>query len=93
VFYNESVAVFIPLVSIWQRRKSENPTVSLKDGKLNEHDFNKLPYQIYRGLDYGLSAKTALVCMKFDGDENYLKRNYISQMNEMKGSLADEFII
>jgi hypothetical protein len=38
---------------------------------LNEHDFNKLPYQIYRGLDYGLSAKTALVCMKFDGDENY----------------------
>jgi hypothetical protein len=48
---------------------------------LNEHDF-KLPYQIYRGLDYGLSAKTALVCMKFDGDENYFFKEELYKQYE-----------
>jgi phage terminase large subunit len=73
--------------------KAEKPNRIFKGWKtLNEQDFNKLPYQIYRGLDYGLSAKTALVCMKFDGDENYFfKEELYKPMNEMKGSLADEF--
>jgi hypothetical protein len=28
----------------------------------------------YTGFDYGFSAKTALVCMKFDGDKTISKR-------------------
>jgi hypothetical protein len=78
---------------IWQRRKSENPTVSLKeDGKLNEHDFNKLPYQICRGLDYGLS-ENCISLMKFDGDENYFKEELYKPNERNERKFADEFII
>jgi PBSX family phage terminase large subunit len=73
--------------------KAEKPNRIFKGWKtLNDADFYKLPYQVYRGLDFGLSAKTALTAMKFDGDENYFfKEELYKPMNEMKGSLSDEF--
>lgn len=73
--------------------KAEKPNRIFKNWKtLNDADFHKLPYQIYRGLDFGLSAKTALCDMKWDGDENYFfKERLYLPMNEMKGSLSDEF--
>jgi hypothetical protein len=37
---------------------------------------------MYRGLDFGLSAKTTLTVMKYDGDENYFfKRTIQAYMN------------
>lgn len=73
--------------------KAEKPNRIFKNWKtLTDSDFYKLPYQIYRGLDFGLSAKTALCDMKFDGDENYFfKERLYMPMNEMKGSLSEEF--
>lgn len=73
--------------------KSEKPNRIFKGWNiLNDSDFHKLPYQIYRGLDFGLSAKTALCDMKFDGDENYFfKERLYKPMNEMQGSLSEEF--
>jgi phage terminase large subunit len=73
--------------------KAEKPNRIFKGWKtLTDNDFYKLPYQMYRGLDFGLSAKTALTVMKYDGDENYFfKEELYKPMNEMTGSLADEF--
>jgi PBSX family phage terminase large subunit len=73
--------------------KAEKPNRIFKGWKiLSESDFYKLPYQSYFGLDFGLSAASALVEMKFDGDENYFfhERLYCP-LNDIKGSLADQF--
>jgi len=73
--------------------KSEKPNRIFKGWQtLNNSDFEKLPYQSYYGLDFGLSAPTALVEMKFDGDENYFFRERLYKpLNDIKGSLSDEF--
>lgn len=73
--------------------KSEKPNRIFKGWKeLSNSDFYKLPYQSYFGLDFGLSAPTALVEMKFDGDENYFFREVLyCPLNDMKGTLAEMF--
>lgn len=73
--------------------KAEKPNRIFKGwNTLNDYDFNKLPFQSYYGLDFGLSAPTALVEMKFDKDENYFFREILYKpLNDIKGSLADEF--
>ena len=73
--------------------KAEKPNRIFKGWKtLNNADFNKLPYQSYYGLDFGLSAPSALVEMKFDGDENYFFREVLyCPLNDMKGTLTEEF--
>lgn len=73
--------------------KAEKPNRIFKGWQtLGNADFKKLPYQSYFGLDFGLSAPTALVEMKFDGDENYFfKEMLYKPLNEIKGSLSDEF--
>jgi len=73
-------------------QKSEKPNRIFKGWKtLSNADFEKLPYQSYFGLDFGLSAPTALVEMKFDGDENYFfKERLYKPLNDIKGSLSDE---
>ena len=73
--------------------KAEKPNRIFKGWKtLTQSDFYKLPYQSYYGLDFGLSAPTALVEMKFDGDENYFFREVLyCPLNEMKGTLTEEF--
>ncbi len=74
-------------------QKSEKPNRIFKGWQtLSNADFEKLPYQSYFGLDFGLSAPSALVEMKFDGDENYFfKERLYKPLNDIKGSLSDEF--
>jgi phage terminase large subunit len=73
--------------------KAEKPNRIFKGwNTLIKSDFYKLPYQSYFGLDFGLSAASALVEMKFDGDENYFFHEILyCPLNDIKGSLADEF--
>lgn len=73
--------------------KAEKPNRIFKGWKtLSDSDFYKLPYQSYFGLDFGLSAPSALVEMKFDGDENYFFREVLyCPLNDMKGTLAEMF--
>lgn len=59
---------------------------------IDDLTFDNLPYQSYYGLDFGLSAKTALVEMKFDGDQTFFfKERLYKPMNEMSGTLSNEF--
>lgn len=73
--------------------KAEKPNRIFKGWKtLSNSDFDKLPYQSYYGLDFGLSAATAMVELKFDGDENYFIREILYKpLNDINGSLSDEF--
>lgn len=73
--------------------KAEKPNRIFKGWKtLSNADFDKLPFQSYYGLDFGLSAPTSLVEMKFDGDENYFFREILYKpLNDIKGSLTEEF--
>lgn len=73
--------------------KAEKPNRIFKGWKtLSNSDFDKMPYQSYYGLDFGLSAPTALVEMKFDGDENYFIREILYKpLNDIRGSLSEEF--
>jgi PBSX family phage terminase large subunit len=73
--------------------KAEKPNRIFKGWKtLTDKDFYKLPFQTYYGLDFGLSAPTSLVAMKFDGDENYFFKEILYKpLNDIKGSLTDEF--
>ena len=93
--YNESVgsASLYHWLVYGRGEKSEKPNRIFKGWKtLTLSDFYKLPYQSYYGLDFGLSAPTALVEMKFDGDENYFFREVLyCPLNEMKGTLTEEF--
>jgi len=93
--YNESVgsASLYHWLVFGLGQKSEKPNRIFKGWEiLNNADFEKLPYQSYYGLDYGLSAPSALVEMKFDGDENYFFREILYKpLNDIKGSLSDEF--
>jgi len=93
--YNESVgsASLYHWLVFGLGQKSEKPNRIFKGWEiLNNADFEKLPYQSYYGLDYGLSAPSALVEMKFDGDENYFFREVLYKpLNDIKGSLSDEF--
>lgn len=93
--YNEKVnsASLYHWLVFGKGEKSEKPNRIFKGWKtLINSDFNKLPYQSYYGLDFGLSAPSALVEMKFDGDENYFFREVLyCPLNDMKGTLKDEF--
>jgi len=93
--YNESVgsASLYHWLVFGLGQKSEKPNRIFKGWEiLSNSDFEKLPYQSYYGLDYGLSAPSALVEMKFDGDENYFFREILYKpLNDIKGSLSDEF--
>jgi len=93
--YNESVgsASLYHWLVFGLGQKSEKPNRIFKGWELlSNADFEKLPYQSYYGLDYGLSAPSALVEMKFDGDENYFFREILYKpLNDIKGSLSDEF--
>ena len=72
--------------------KSEKPNRIFKDWTtISDHTFNSLPFTSYYGLDFGMSAPTALIEMKFDGDQTFfLKERLYKPMNEMRGTLSDE---
>jgi PBSX family phage terminase large subunit len=73
--------------------KSEKPNRIFKDWTtISDHTFNNLHFNSYYGLDFGMSAPTALIEMKFDGDQTFfLKELLYKPMNEMRGTLSDEF--
>lgn len=75
--------------------KAEKPNRIFKDWKLIPNlDFYNLPYPSFYGLDFGLSAETALVEVKFDGDCNFFIHEILYKpMNLMKGSLSAELEI
>jgi PBSX family phage terminase large subunit len=72
--------------------KAEKPNRIFKDWKIiDDEDFKLLSYPSYYGLDFGMSAPTALIEMKTDGDGSYfLKELLYKPLNEMKGTLSDE---
>jgi len=93
--YNESVgsdSLYHWLV-FGRGEKSEKPNRIFKNWKIIEDvEFETLPYRSYYGLDFGLSAPSALVEMKFDGDRTFfLKEILYSPLNSLKGTLSEEF--
>jgi len=92
--YNESVgsASLYHWLVFGKGEKSEKPNRIFKNWKIISNDeFEALPYQSYYGLDFGMSAPTALIQMKFDGDETYfLKELLYKPMNVMKSTLSEE---
>ena len=93
--YNESVgsASLYHWLVFGRGEKSEKPNRIFKNWKIIEDvEFDTLPYQSYYGLDFGLSAPSALVQMKFDGDRTFfLKEILYSPLNSLKGTLSEEF--
>ena len=93
--YNEKVdsASLYHWLVFGRGEKSEKPNRIFKNWKIiDDKDFETLPYKSYYGLDFGLSAPTALVEMKFDGDRTfYLKEILYSPLNLLKRTLSEEF--
>lgn len=73
--------------------KSEKPNRILKGWKtIKEKEFYELPYQSYYATDFGLSAPTANIEFKFDGDKTFFfHQRLYKPMNIMEGSLSSEF--
>ena len=73
--------------------KSEKPNRIFKGWKtFKEKEFYELPYQSYYATDFGLSAPTANIEFKFDGDKTFFfHQRLYKPMNIMEGSLSDEF--
>jgi phage terminase large subunit len=59
--------------------------------KITDKTFDDLPYPLYFGLDFGMSAPTALVAMKTDKEGSYfLKELLYTPMKNMNGTLSEE---
>ena len=74
--------------------KAEKPNRIFRNWiKVSDAEFTQLTsLPSYYGLDFGLSSPSALVEMKFDGDKHiYYRERMYKPMNEMKGTLSDEF--
>ena len=60
--------------------------------EMSNEEFNLLKYPMYYGLDFGMSAPTALVEMKTDKEGNYfLNERLYKPLKEMNGTLSDQF--
>jgi phage terminase large subunit len=72
--------------------KAEKPNRIFKNWQvITDLQFDSLPYSVYYGMDFGLSAPTTLVAMKFDGDETFFFKELLYKpMNQMSGTLSDE---
>jgi len=73
--------------------KSEKPNRIFKGWRtMTEREFFDLPYQSYYATDFGLSAPTANIEFKFDGDKTFFfHQRLYKPMNLMQGSLSTEF--
>lgn len=73
--------------------KAERPNRIFKDWIIApDAVWKDLHYSSYFGLDFGLSAPSALVEMKFDGDRTfYLKQWLYKPLNLINGTLSEEF--
>jgi PBSX family phage terminase large subunit len=73
--------------------KAEKPNRIFKGWQImTERAFYDLPYQSYYATDFGLSAPTANIEFKFDGDKTFFfHQRLYKPMNLMQGSLSEEF--
>lgn len=73
-------------------KKAEKPNRIFRNWKLTDiKEFYSLPYPSFYGLDFGISAPTALVEMKTNGDGIYFIHELLYKpLNEMKGTLSEE---
>jgi PBSX family phage terminase large subunit len=73
--------------------KAERPNRIFKDWIIaSDAVWKDLHYSSFFGLDFGLSAPSALVEMKFDGDRTfYLKQWLYKPLNLINGTLSEEF--
>jgi len=73
--------------------KSEKPNRIFKGWKtIKGKEFYDLPYQSYYATDFGLSAPTANLEFKFDGDKTFFfHQRLYKPMNQMAGTLSTEF--
>jgi PBSX family phage terminase large subunit len=72
--------------------KAEKPNRIFKNWQvMTDFEFDSLPYNLYFGMDFGLSAPTTLVAMKFDGDQTFFFKELLYKpMNLMSSTLSDE---
>lgn len=72
--------------------KAEKPNRIFKNWKtITDKEFDSLPYSLYYGMDFGLSAPSTVVAMKFDGDSSFFFKELLYKpMNQMSGTLSDE---
>jgi PBSX family phage terminase large subunit len=73
--------------------KAEKPNRIFRNWQqMEDKAFYNLPYQSYYATDFGLSAPTANIEFKFDGDKTFFFHQRIYKpMNQMEGTLSDEF--
>ena len=74
--------------------KSEKPNRIFKGWEtMTEKLFFDLPYPMYYGMDFGLSAPSTVIAMKFDGDRTFFFHELLYKpMNKMQGTLSEELI-
>lgn len=73
--------------------KAEKPNRIFRNWQtMEEKAFFDLPYQSYYATDFGLSAPTANIEFKFDGDKTFFfHQRLYKPMNQMESTLSDEF--
>lgn len=73
--------------------KSEKPNRIFKGWQtITDKEFFDLPYPSYYATDFGLSAPTANIEFKFDGDKTFFfHQRLYKPMNQMTGTLSEEF--
>jgi phage terminase large subunit len=73
--------------------KAEKPNRIFRNWQqMDDKAFYDLRYQSYYATDFGLSAPTANIEFKFDGDKTFFFHQRIYKpMNQMEGTLSDEF--
>jgi phage terminase large subunit len=73
--------------------KAEKPNRIFKGWQtMTDRAFYDLPHQSYYATDFGLSAPTANIEFKFDGDKTFFfHQRLYKPMNLMQGSLSTEF--
>jgi len=73
--------------------KAEKPNRIFKNWKvMSDMEFDSLPYQSYYSTDFGLSAPSANVEFKFDGDKTFFfHQRLYKPINQMEGTLTEEF--
>jgi len=74
-------------------QKAEKPHRIFKGWqKIKEKDFFDLPYTSYYATDFGLSAPTANIEFKFDGDRTFFVHQHLYKpLNEIPCSLSEMF--
>ena len=73
--------------------KAEKPNRIFRNWQqMEDKAFFDLPYQSYYATDFGLSAPTANIEFKFDGDKTFFfHQRLYKPMNQMESTLSDEF--